>query len=91
MSSSRTVGTKTLIYGQKFEAKLPARKFRKYKCVGSSAILEEKLDRKSTEEVVFSDEKVCTSLPPRDYPVDEMLIKLFFPLQATAELTVNTA
>ncbi|ETI23910.1 hypothetical protein G647_05717 [Cladophialophora carrionii CBS 160.54] len=40
-----------------FEAKLPARKFRKYKCVQSAVILEEKLGRKSTEEEVWGNEK----------------------------------
>jgi hypothetical protein len=44
-----------------FEAKLPARKFRKYKCVQSTVILEEKLGRKSTEEEVWGNEKVCSS------------------------------
>ncbi|KIX07384.1 uncharacterized protein Z518_02037 [Rhinocladiella mackenziei CBS 650.93] len=37
-----------------FETKLPARQFRKYKCVGSSAVLEEKLGRKNT---VWGNEK----------------------------------
>ncbi|KAF2787544.1 MFS monosaccharide transporter-like protein [Melanomma pulvis-pyrius CBS 109.77] len=39
-----------------FEAKLPARKFRQYVCVGRH-ISDEKLARKSTEEAVWSNEK----------------------------------
>ncbi|KAJ9616841.1 RNA-dependent ATPase rok1 [Cladophialophora chaetospira] len=41
-----------------FEAKLPAQKFRKYQCVQSTVVLEEKLGRKSTEEAVWADEKI---------------------------------
>ncbi|OCL15378.1 MFS transporter [Glonium stellatum] len=39
-----------------FEARLPARKFRKHKCVGK-VISDDKLGRKSTEEMVWSSEK----------------------------------
>lgn len=40
-----------------FEARLPARKFRKYVCVGRHNPDDKHLARKSTEEEVFSNEK----------------------------------
>ena len=39
-----------------FEARLPARKFRKYVCTGRH-ITDEKLGRRSTEEAVWTNEK----------------------------------
>lgn len=41
-----------------FEARLPARKFRSYQCVGSTA-LESKHGDISAEEIVFSDSKAA--------------------------------
>lgn len=42
-----------------FEAKLPARKFRSYQCVGSAALESSKSQEMSAEEVVFSDSKAA--------------------------------
>ena len=45
-----------------FEARLPARKFRTYKCVGNQAVVEDKLSRKSVEEVVSGNEKAAAEV-----------------------------
>ncbi|KAK5047501.1 hypothetical protein LTR84_006598 [Exophiala bonariae] len=44
-----------------FEAKLAARKFRKYQCVGTSAVLEHKLARPSTEEQAAAETTINTA------------------------------
>ena len=44
-----------------FEARLPARKFRHYKCIGpAAAALEQKLPRVSHDEVVWANPKAAT-------------------------------
>jgi hypothetical protein len=48
-----------------FEARVPARKFRKYECVGVIPVAEDKLSRKSLEEQVWENEKVGKPLQER--------------------------
>jgi hypothetical protein len=48
-----------------FEAHVPARKFRKYECVGVIPVAEDKLSRKSLEEQVWENEKAGKSLQER--------------------------
>ena len=45
-----------------FEARVPARKFRTYKCVGNLPVTEDKLSRKSVEEAVSGNEKATAEV-----------------------------